>query len=387
MHISERTTQLPDQVIGKLITIASEHPEVISLGPGEPDFPAPKPIVQYTKKIAHKVSHYAPPQGYLNLREALAKKVRKENKIKWAMPDNVVVANGSQEALLMACDCCLDVSEQVIIPNPSYMSYAPTVELVGACPVFVELKEEADFAIDPDAVDKLVDHKKTKVLIINSPANPTGTVLRRKVLEQLADIAVEHDLAIFSDEAYEHIIYDGVKHISPASLNGMEDYVVSFFTFSKSFAMCGYRLGYAVAKKELIDDMKEVHVHTSVCAPSISQLLGIKALSLSKSYINKMVKEYDRRRKLIVNRLNDIGLPTPKPKGAFYSFSNIKHLSNNSRIFAFNLLKKQKVAVVPGSDFGRYGEGYIRCSYATDYKKIEKAMDRMEKFVKSFHLS
>ncbi len=381
-HLSERELELPDAVIGQLLDIAAERHDIISLGPGEPDFALPKPLIDYTKKIAHKVNHYAPPGGFRALREAICRKLRKDNRIQ-AVPDNIIVTNGSQEALLIACMATLDVSEQILIPSPSFMSYLPAAELVDASPVFVELKEDEGFAVNPDSVKKAIEPKKTKVLVINSPANPTGTVLRRNVLEELAGLAVEHDLMIFSDEAYEKITYDDAKHLSIGSFSGMQDRVVSFYTFSKSYAMCGFRLGYAVGPKELISAMTRIHVDTTICAPTLSQLLGIKALSLNQQrYIGPMVREYDRRRRLIVARLNQMGLSTPTPRGAFYTFSNIRHLARDSRAFARELLQKAKVAVVPGSEFGRFGEGYIRCSYATDYKKIGQAADRMEKLVK-----
>jgi len=383
-HISERERQMPEQEIGKLLRIAVEDKSVISLGPGEPDFPAPAPIVALTKKYANQCNHYSPPGGLKELREAIAKKLKKENKIDTS-PENIVVTTGSQEALLIAAACTLDVSEQVILPDPSYMGFLPTFELFNAGIRHVPLREENSFAIDPDDVENSIDPKKTKVLMLNSPANPTGTVLSRDILEQLADIAIEHDLLIFSDEAYEKIIYDDAKHISIGSLNGMEEHAVTFQSFSKTYAMCGYRVGYVAAPPELAAAIKETHTNTTICAPTISQKVAIDALKLPSKYTDAMVKEYDRRRKLIVKRLSEIGLSTPMPKGAFYTFSNIKPWGGNSRKFAADLLHKAKVAVVPGTDFGRNGNGYIRCSYATDYKLIDKAMDKMESFLRTYH--
>jgi len=380
-HISERERQMPEQEIGKLLQVAVERKDVISLGPGEPDFPAPAPIVALTKKYANAANHYSPPGGIRELREAIARKLKKENKVD-VSPENVVVTCGSQEALLIAAACTLDPSEQVLIPNPSYMGFLPTFELFNANPVFIPAREEDDFAINPDDVEKAIDPKKTKVLIINSPANPTGNVLSKKILEQLADIAIEHDLYIFSDEAYEKIIYDGEKHVSIGSLNGMEEHAVTFQSFSKTYAMCGYRIGYVAAPAELAAAIKETHVNTTICAPTLSQKVAVDALKLPAKYTDTMVREYDRRRKMIVKRLNELGLRTPMPKGAFYAFSNIKDFGGNSKKFAFDLLQKAKVAVVPGTDFGTLGNGYIRCSFATDYKKIELAMDKMEQFLR-----
>lgn len=382
-HISERERQLPEQEIGKLLRIAVERKDVISLGPGEPDFPAPQPIVQLTKKYADRCNHYSPPGGIEELREALARKLKKDNNIDTG-PDNIVVTTGSQEALLIATACALDVSEQVILPDPSYMGFLPAFRLFNAGIRQIPLREKDGFAIDPDEVERAIDPQKTKVLMINTPANPTGTVLKRSVLEQLADIAIEHDLLVFSDEAYERIIYDDAKHVSIGSLNGMDEHAVTFQTFSKTYAMCGYRVGYVAAPPELAEAIKYTHNTTTICAPTISQKVACEALKLPSRYTDAMVKEYDRRRKLIVRRLNEMGLRTQMPKGAFYTFSNITHLGVGSRRFALDLLNKAKVAVVPGTDFGKNGDGYIRCSFATDYKLIEKAMDKMEKFLRTY---
>ena len=381
MHkISERSNQLPDAVIGKLIEISAKDKNVLSLGPGEPDFPAPKPIIDYTKRIADKVNHYSPPGGRIDLKNSIVKKLKKENKIKCS-PENVMVTSGSQEAILLSIAATLDVSEQIIIPNPSFLAYLPTVEMFNAFAKFLELKEQENFEINPDRIKKLIDKKKTNAILINTPSNPTGTVIKKKTLEELCDIAIENDIYIFSDEAYEKIIYNA-KHISVGSLNGMEKYVLTFQTFSKTYAMCGYRLGYVCGPKDLIEIMTKTHVYSTICAPTISQMLGVKALSLPKKYIDNMVNEYKRRRDLLVKRLNEIGLHTIKPKGAFYTFSKIPE--KNSLNFSKKLLKKEKVAVVPGSEFGSFGQGFIRCSYATDYKIIEKAVDKIENFVKNY---
>jgi len=380
VHISERESQLPDSIIGKLQEIAAEHKDIISLGIGEPDFLTPKPVLDYASKIIKKSTHYTAPKGIKELREAISKKLRKDNKID-ANPDNVLVTCGSQEAIFMAILSSLDPSEQIIVPNPSYLGYIPAIELADAAPVYIKLEEEDNFEINPDRLKELIDKKKTKAIIINSPANPTGNVLSKKVLEKIADIAVENDLYIFSDEAYEKLIYEK-KHISIGSLNGMEKYVATFQSFSKTYAMCGFRLGYIHGPNKLIEAMTKSSHYVTLCAPNISQLLGIKALSLPNKYTQDMVNEYNRRRKFIVKRLNEIGLRTGMPYGAFYTFSNITSFSKNSLKFSQDLLKKAKVAVVPGTEFGNHGEGYIRCSYATDIKLIAKAMDRIEKFVK-----
>ncbi|MBI2971508.1 MAG: aminotransferase class I/II-fold pyridoxal phosphate-dependent enzyme [Candidatus Aenigmarchaeota archaeon] len=375
-HIAERELELPDAIIGKLISLLHDK-RVISLGAGEPDFDLPKPLVAYLKRIANKTNKYSPPGGIPELKIAIAKKLRKENRIH-AEPENIVVTGGSQEALLLAAACALDVGEQAIVPNPSFLAYLPTVELLSAAPVFADTAASTGWELDPDEVRRRIDKKKTKVLIINTPGNPTGNVLKRKTLEELADIAVDNDLYMFSDEAYEKIIY-GKKHVSIASLNGMERYAVTFQTFSKSYAMCGFRLGYCAAPPKLAAAITKIHVYTSICAPTVSQMLGIKALSLPEKYTSAMVTEYRKRRDYIVKRLNETGLRTVKPEGAFYAFA---HVGKDDRRFAFDLLKKAHVAVVPGSEFGTAGKGYIRLSFATKLPLIKQAMDRMERFVR-----
>ncbi len=379
VHLSEREEQLPDQAIERLIEIMVEEPKILSLGPGEPDFSLPKPLVAEVKRLANQSNHYSPAGGLHALREAICKKVKRDNKIT-ARPENVTVSCGSQEALMLAAACLLDVSEEILVPNPGFMGFLPSFELFNANVKTYKLSEENAFEPNPDEIKKQIT-KKTRVILLNSPANPTGNVISKRILEEIADIAVDNDLSIFSDEAYEHIIYDDAKHISMASLNGMADRTFTFQSFSKTYAMCGFRLGYVVCPEKAAKAIKKTHVYTTICAPTLSQKLGIKALSLPKKYTLDMVKEYDRRRKVIVRRLNDMGLPTSNPKGAFYTFSNIKHLNKNSWKFAFNLLKKQKVAVVPGSDFGTEGEGFIRCSFATKLPIIQKALDRIEKFI------
>ncbi len=382
VKLSEREQELPDAVIGKIIKIAVENKDIISLGPGEPDFSLPKPIISIIKKYANKCNHYAPPGGISGLKKEIIKKIRKDNKIQ-ANPENIIVTCGSQEALLLATACTLDVSEQIILPNPGFLGFLPTFELFNANPRFVRLKEEEKFEINPDEVKKLIDKKKTKVLLINSPANPTGGIIRKKILEELADIAIENDMYIFSDEAYEKIIYEG-KHYSIGALNGMDEHVVTFQSFSKTYAMCGFRIGYAIGPNKLIQAMTKTHIYSTICAPTISQLVGKEVLKLSNKHIGRMIKEYKRRRDLIVKRLNQMGLRLSKPAGAFYAFPNIQQYSKKSYKFAHDLLIKGKVATIPGVEFGTYGEGYIRCSYATDYKLIEEAMDRMEKFLRKY---
>lgn len=379
MHISERESQLPETFLEKLSKISDNN--IINLSIGEPDFLTPKPILNYAKKIIDKSTHYTDVQGRKDLREALSKKLRKENKINVDY-DNIIATTGSQQALFSALLTTLDPGEEIILSNPGYLGYIPAIELVNAVPNYIKLDEDKNFEIDPDKIKKAINTKKTKVILINTPNNPTGNVLSKKILEEIADIAVENNLYIFSDEAYENLVYDK-KHVSIGSMNGMEEYVASFFTFSKTYAMCGFRIGYAALPKSLVKPMIKTSEYITICAPNISQLIALRALSLPKSYINKMVNEYNRRRSFIVKYLNKIGLNTRMPDGAFYAFSKITQVTNkNSSDFAEELLKKCKVAAVPGVEFGKYGENYLRFSYASKLESIKKAMERIERYLK-----
>jgi len=380
-HISERELELPNAIIDQLMTIAAERKDIISLGIGEPDFVTPKPILDYAKKIIYQSSRYTNPSGKYELKELLLKKLKKENKIK-TNTKNIVVTTGSQEGIFAVMLATLDPTEQVILQNPGYLGYIPIIDLIEAVPVYAKLYEEENFQINPDVIREQIEKGKTKAILLNTPNNPTGTVLSRKILEEIADIAVENDLYIFSDEAYESLVYDS-KHFSAGSLNGMNNHVVSFYTFSKTYAMCGFRLGYCVLPDKLIKHVTKTTHYMTLCPNNLSQNLAMKALTINKSYIKKMVDEYNKRRKFIVKRLNEIGLKTLMPQGAFYAFSNIREVTRkNSLEFSKELLNKCKVAVVPGTEFGKYGEGYIRLSYAAKIELIKKALERIEKYLR-----
>ncbi len=381
--ISEREQELPLLTIGKLLHIAEEDTRIISLGPGEPDFSAPKNIISAAKRALDKgYTHYSPPAGRSDLKEAIIKKLRNDNRIH-ASPENIVVTTGSTEATMLALMCTIDPGEGVMYPDPGFLAYRPTVEVLNGMPIPIQLYEEDGFQLDVERMEKTIIPEKTNALILNSPSNPTGTVFSKKVLEEVAGFAIEYGLLIIADEAYEKLVYVNAKHISIGSLNGMEDRVLTLHSFSKTYAMPGFRLGYAVGNEKLIAAMTKMHLFTSLCAPTISQVTAIEALKGSQEPVKRMVREYDRRRKMIIKRLNDIpGFRCTEPKGAFYAFPNISFYKMKSLKFAEWLLKNAKVAVVPGTEFGRMGEGFIRCSYATEYHKIWKAMDNIERAVK-----
>jgi len=380
--ISERFFELPSSKFAQIMKTASEDKRVISLGPGEPDFTTPKHIIRFAKKkLDQGYTHYSPPQGRLDLRETIARKLKKDNKID-VSPDEIIVTCGSQEALFLATLALVDPGEKMIVPNPGFLAYIPMVESVTGTQISIPLLEEDGFELNPEKVEELIDNR-TQVLLINSPGNPTGRILKKKTLEKLADIVIEHDLKVFSDEAYEKFVYDNNKHISIGSLNGMEKHALTFQSFSKSYAMPGWRVGYAAGPKEIIQSMTRIHLYCGLCSPTISQLAALEALRKSQKCVRDMKKEYDRRRKLIVKRLIEIpNIFCLNPEGAFYAFPNIKDLGMKSSEIAKIFLKKGKVLTVPGTEFGKYGEGYLRLSYATSYEKIKKALNRIENVVR-----
>jgi aminotransferase len=381
--ISEREEELPVLTIGKLLHIAEENKSIISLGPGEPDFSAPKNIIRAAKRALDKgLTHYSPAAGRSDLKEAIIRKLSRDNKIH-ANPENIVITTGSTEAIMLALMCSIDPGEGVMVPDPGFLAYRPSVEALNGMPLSIPLHEEDGFQLDVETLEKVIIPEKTNALILNSPSNPTGVVYSRKVMEEVAGFAMEYDLLIIADEAYEKLVYGDAKHVSIGSLNGMEDRVLTLQSFSKTYAMPGFRLGYAVGNAKLIAAMTKLHLFTSLCAPTISQVAAIEALKGPQVSVKRMVKEYDRRRRMIVKRINEIpGFRCAEPKGAFYVFPNISYYKMKSLEFSEWLLKNAKVAVVPGTEFGRMGEGFIRCSYATAYPKIEKAMNNIERAVK-----
>lgn len=380
--LSKRESELPPSAIGNLLEIAHSNKKIISLGPGEPDFLPPPNVMSSVRRNAPKATHYAPAEGIKALRAAVAKKLRRENRIH-ANADNIIVTNGSNESIMITLMCTIDPGEEVLVPDPGFMDYRPVVEILNGYPTPYKISEEDDFELNPDVVKESINPGKTKVMILNTPANPTGKVLKRKTLEQLADIAVDNNLLIISDEAYEKFVYGKAKHVSIASLNGMQDNVITLQSFSKTYAMTGFRVGYSSGPEKIIEAMKKVHIYTSISAPTLSQFAAIDALKTKKSYIEKMRKEYERRGSLLHKRLEEMGLPCSTPEGAFYMFPSIKNLGVSSDKFSELMLEKAKVAMLPGTEFGKYGEGFVRLSYATDYDKIVVAAERMEKAVKN----
>lgn len=385
-RLSERVSELPVSGFEKLLRLAAEDKSIISLSIGEPDFGAPKNVIAATKKALDAgLTHYSPSGGRKELVEAIGKKLKKQNKISLSDPQSqIIVTTGSTEGLLLSYFSAVDAGEEVLVPDPGFIAYPNICDMLQAEPVSYHLRAETGFEIEVEELEKQVT-RKTKAIQICSPSNPTGNVLSMKTLEEVADFAIAHDLTIFSDEAYEDLVYEG-KHVSMASLNGLSDRVLTLHTFSKSYAMAGYRLGYVSGPADIIQSFKRIHLYTTVSATTFAQAGAVEAFSSkTKTYVGKMKQEYDRRRKFVLKRLKEIpALHIEKnPQGAFYAFPRIM-TNQSSNQLADYLIKQAKVALVPGNEFGKSGEGFIRFSYATAMPKIETAMDRIEKALKGF---
>ncbi|NJE10169.1 pyridoxal phosphate-dependent aminotransferase [Thermococcus sp. MAR1] len=384
MALSDRLELVNPSEIRKLFDLAQGVEGLISLGIGEPDFDTPEHIKEYAKEALDRgMTHYGPNAGIMMLREALAWKLKEQNGIEVDPKTQVMVTVGANQAFLMGFAAFLKDGEEVLIPSPMFVSYAPAVILAGGKPVEVPTYEENEFRLSVDDLEKHVTNK-TRAIIINSPNNPTGAVLTRKDLEEIADFAVEHDLIVFSDEVYEHFVYDGVKNYSIGALDGMFERTITINGFSKTFAMTGWRLGFVAAPEWIIEKMTRFQMYNSTCPVTFAQYAAAKALKDERSWkaVEEMRQEYDRRRNLVWKRLNEMGLPTVKPKGAFYIFPRVRDTGLTSKEFSELMLLEAKVAVVPGSAFGSAGEGYIRISYATAYEQLEEAINRMERVLR-----
>ncbi|RLI24963.1 MAG: pyridoxal phosphate-dependent aminotransferase [Candidatus Hecatellales archaeon] len=363
--------------IRRLFELASKMGDVINLGIGEPDFNTPENIKEAAKRaLDEDFTHYTANVGIPELREAIAEKLRRENGIDVDPESEIMVTSGATQALTMAIFAILNEGEELLIPSPTFVSYSAAALFAGGVPVEVETKEEENFKVNVEELERHVSDR-TKAIVISTPNNPTGSILTRRNLEEIAGFAVEHDLIVISDEVYEKIVYEE-PHFSIASLEGMKERTITVNAFSKTYAMTGWRLGYVAAPQPIIREMVKLQMYTAVCASSFSQKAAVEALKGPQDSVEKMRREYARRRELVYRRLSEMPkLSVLKPKGAFYIFPNIKATGMTSEEFSGYLLREARVATVPGRAFGRDGEGYIRISYAASYEKLEEAMDRI----------
>jgi aminotransferase len=382
-YLSKRVVGLKPSGIRKFFDIAATMKDVISLGIGEPDFTTPKPILDAgVRSLQAGETHYTSNSGKLELRQGIADNLQRLYGVKYDGETEIIATVGVSEALYLTFVALLDPGDEVIIPTPCFVSYQAEVYLAGGVPVEIPSKMENNFQVDPEEVRAAIT-PRTKVIFIGYPSNPTGAVAEREILMEIAKIAIEHDLMVVSDEIYDRLVYS-FKHVCfPALGEELKKRTVLLGGFSKSHAMTGWRIGFAAAPQEIIQGLVRVHQYTIMSAPTTAQDAAIEALK-SDSYVDEMVAEYDRRRKLIVGGLNKLGLTTFEPRGAFYAFPNIKASGMDSETFAEKLLHEEHVAVVPGDAFGAGGAGFVRCSYATAYEKIEEALRRMEKFMQRY---
>lgn len=379
-YLSKRVAALKPSGIRKFFDIAATMKDVISLGIGEPDFTTPQPILEAgIRSLRAGETHYTSNSGKMELRQGIADKLESLYGVKYDPATEIISTVGVSEALYLAFMAILDPGDEVIIPTPCFVAYQAEVYLAGGVPVEIPSRMEDNFQVDPDEVRAAIT-PRTKAIFIGYPSNPTGAVAEREILMEIAKIAIEHDLMVVSDEIYDRLVYN-FKHVCfPALGEEIKQRTILLGGFSKSHAMTGWRIGFAAAPKDLIQGLLRVHQYTIMSAPTTAQDAAIEAIR-SDSFVDEMVAEYDRRRKLIVGGLNRLGLTTFEPRGAFYAFPSIKASGMSSEAFADALLFEEHVAVVPGDAFGLGGSGFVRCSYATAYEKIEEALRRMEHFM------
>jgi aminotransferase len=380
-YLSQRVAGLKPSGIRKYFDIAATMHDVISLGIGEPDFTTPPPILQAgIRSLQNGDTHYTSNAGIVQLREALSAHLQRLYQVAYDPANEIVISVGGSEALYLAATGILDEGDEVIILTPCFVSYQAEVLLAGGIPVEVPCRLENNFDVDPEDIRAAIT-PRTKAILIGFPSNPTGAVASRERLLEIARMAEEHDLIVMSDEIYDRLVY-GIEHVCFSALPGMRERTILLGGFSKDYAMTGWRIGFAAAPEHLMRGMMRIHQYSVMCASTTAQMGAYEALVHGESFVNQMVAEYDRRRRLIVDGLNTIGLRTFEPRGAFYAFPYVGATGLNEETFADRLLNDEHVAVVPGSAFGKGGEGFVRCSYATAYDKLEEALDRIERFVK-----
>jgi aminotransferase len=380
-YISRKAREISPSGIRKYFDLLSSMEGAISLGVGEPDFVTPWPMREAGIFAIEKgFTMYTSNRGMIELREALSKYHKDFYGIEYDPHLEMLVTTGCSEALDLACRATIDPGDEVIMTDPHYVAYPVCVSLAGGVPVPVPTYEKNNFEIMPEDIKKKLT-PKTKAILLSYPSNPTGAVMPRDILMQIAELAVKHDLIVISDEIYARLVY-GVEHICMATLPSMRERTILIGGFSKTFAMTGWRVGYTAANPDFIEAMLKVHQYTMMCAPIMGQIAAIEALKESNNQeVEDMLAEYNRRRRVMVKGFRDLGLSCFEPKGAFYAFPSIKSTGMTSEEFAEGLLKEEKVAVVPGSVFGNAGEGYLRCCYATSLPEIEEALKRMGRFI------
>ena len=379
--LSQTITTIPPSGIRKFFDIVNEMKDAISLGVGEPDFDTPWHIREEGIFSLEKgQTFYTSNAGLKELKIEICNYLERRFQVSYNYADECMVTVGGSEAIDIALRAMLDPGDEVLIPQPSYVSYPPCTILAGGVPVSIQLEEKDQFRLTKEKLLAAIT-PKTKVLILPFPNNPTGSIMELEDLKEIAEVIEEHDLYVISDEIYSELTYTG-NHVTIASLPGMKERTVLINGFSKSYAMTGWRLGYACAPKVILQQMLKIHQFAIMCAPTTSQYAAVEALRNGDEDVAEMREAYDERRKYLVKAFNEIGMDCYEPQGAFYVFPCIKRFGMSSDEFALKLLEEEKVAVVPGTAFGDCGEGYLRVSYAYSLKNLQKAMERIERFAK-----
>ena len=387
--INQRVANVPPSGIRKFFDIVRQMPDAISLGVGEPDFVTPWAIRDAAiQSIEEGRTQYTSNWGLESLREKIAAYLRMRCHVTYSPKDEVLITVGASEGIDLALRALVCPGDEVLIPEPSYVSYAPCVTFAGGTAVPVITRAEDEFALTPDALRAALT-PRTKALILPYPNNPTGGVMTRAQLQELARVLDDTGVIIISDEIYSELVYGGHEHTAFASIEGMRERTITLNGFSKAFAMTGWRVGYACAPRELLSPMFKIHQFTMLCASIQGQVAADRALGRAFETgfedVRTMVRSYDRRRRLMVTALNDMGLTCFEPRGAFYVFPSIASTGLTSEEFCTRLLEEKQVACVPGTAFGASGEGHVRCSYATSIEKLNEALSRIRDFVASLN--
>ncbi len=379
--LAERVRQVPPSGIRKFFDILATMTDVISLGVGEPDFDTPRPIVEAgVESLREGRTHYTSNYGTIELRRALAAHLERLYGVRYDPAKELLITVGASEALDLALRATCDPGDEVILHEPSYVAYIPAIKFAGGEVVHVATRFEDDFALDPAAVEAAIT-PRTKALFLGYPCNPTGAVLPDAIQEELARIAEQHDLLVYSDEIYDRLAYGTYRHRAFSALPGMKDRTILMGGFSKAYAMTGWRIGWLAAPPAIVEGILKIHQYTIMTAPTIAQDAALVAITEGEPEVARMLAEYDRRRRLVVDRFNAMGLETFEPRGAFYAFPRITSTGLDAETFSRRLLEEEHVAVVPGSAFGPSGEQHVRACYATSYERLEEAMDRIGRFV------
>lgn len=384
--LSDKVTSLKPSGIRKFFDIVSEMKDAISLGVGEPDFDTPWFIRdEGIYSLEKGKTFYTSNAGLKDLRKEIAAYIKRTQALNYDPDNEIIVTVGGSEAIDIGLRAVINPGDEVIIPQPSYVSYEPCALLAGAKPVIINLKAENEFRLTPQELIEAIT-EKTKVLILPYPNNPTGAIMERGDLEKIAKIIVEKDILVMSDEIYSALTYKG-RHVSIASLEGMKERTILINGFSKAYAMTGWRLGYACGPKDIIKQMTKIHQFAIMCAPTTSQYAAVTALKKGDEAVEQMRLSYNQRRRFLMNAFKEMGLECFEPYGAFYVFPCIKEFSMTSEEFATKLLMEEKVAVVPGTAFGDCGEGFLRISYAYSLENLKEAVARIHKFVNKLRQS